>query len=457
MWTVWLGFSGAGLSGINTAYHLQTKGPQGLSYVILEGIRSDSDIHTFGFTWSPWVREAPLASGDEILDYFHKSAEKHGIDKHIIYNHRVESADWSSKHSSWTLHVTCDKDGERTEKVVRCRFVVMGTGYYNYEHPLEARILGLESFGGAVIHPQFWPAELAYADKEMVVIGSGATAVTLLPAVADRVKHVTMLQRSPTYILPRPMQDRVSRILSVFFPASIAARLNRLRFAVASYFLVTICRTFPNAARRSFAKIITEQLPPKVTTNPHFTPRYRPWEQRLCATPDGDFYAAIRSGKASVTTGVIREITESKIRLESGEILRPDIIVTATGLKLRFGGGIKLSVDGAPIDISQKFVWRGTMVQDLPTLAFIVGYVDASWTLGTDVSATTIVRLLNQMKKKGALSAQRPLFTISSTYVQTASEVFPKGGVGQWRQNKNYLLDMLRASYGDLSTGLEMR
>ncbi|KAL5043104.1 hypothetical protein BDW71DRAFT_210563 [Aspergillus fruticulosus] len=429
---------GAGLSGINTAYHLQTTGPRGLSYAILEsrsnlggtwdlfrypGIRSDSDIHTFGFTWSPWPREAPLASGNDILDYLQRSAEKHGIDKHIIYNHRVENR-WKQT--------------------------------------------GLESFGGTVVHPQFWPADLSYTDKEMVIIGSGATAVTLLPSVADRVRHVTMLQRSPTYILPLPMQDRMSRVLRTFFPASIAGRINRLRFAVASFFVVCYCRLFPNAARRKFTKIITEQLPPNVKTDPHFKPRYNPWEQRFCATPDGDFYAAIRSGKASVKTGVIRQITQDEIQLESGEILRPDIIVTGTGLKLRCAGGIQLSIDGDPIDISQKLVWRGAMVQDLPNLGFIFGYIDASWTLGADVSATTIVRILHQMKQKGTLSAvprlenaeamqQRPLFNILSTYVQNASQVFPKGGVGQWRQNKNYLLDILRASYGDLSSGLEMR
>ncbi|KAL2823952.1 hypothetical protein BJY01DRAFT_241740 [Aspergillus pseudoustus] len=381
---------GAGISRIKTAYHLQTKGPRGLSYAILEnrsnlsgtwdlsrypGIRSDSDILTFEFTLR-WTLNVTSNNGDSDFD-----------------------------------------DEKKVRKVVHCRFIVMGAGYYNYEEPLEANIPALESFMGMVVHPQFWPGNMSYMDKEMVIIGSGATAVNLLPSVTDRVKHVTLLQQIPTYILPLPIQDQLSRVLRTLLPASTAGRINGLRFAIASFFLVFYCRMFPNAARRNFTKTITNQLPPNVKVDPHFKPRYNPREQRLCATPDGDF--SLRSDQA-----------RPPIQLQSGDTLRTDIIVITAGLKLIFAGGINLSVNRVvPIDISQKFVWRGTM----------------------------IVRELHQMKRKGAVSAvprlekpevmeQRPLFNISSTYIRNTSQVFPKGGVRQWGQNKNYLLDILRAS-----------
>ncbi|KAL4902187.1 hypothetical protein BDW74DRAFT_169674 [Aspergillus multicolor] len=440
---------GAGISGINVAYYLQTNGPPGLSYAILEarsnlggtwdlfrypGVRSDSDIHTFRFGWNPWVREteAPLAPGGDILEYLKESSRMHRIDKHIVFNRRVESADWDSQHCLWNLDVAvADACGRR--EVVQCRFMVLATGYYDYDEPLDAYILGLELFDGTVVHLQFWPSNLTYDSIEMLIIGSGATAVTLLPSVADRAKHVTMLQRSPTYILPLPMQDRILRVLRALFPSSLAATINRLRFAVFGYLQFLLCRLFSNAARWAFKRIVTKQLPSNVKWDPHFNPRYNPWDQRLCACPDGDFYAAIRSGKASVNTGVIQEITRDEIRLESGGVLHPDIIVTATGLKVRFAGAIKLSVDGGAIDPSKKFIWRGTMQ------------------LRRKNASYAVPRLENPESMP-----RRPLFELPSTYARNASRIFPVGGVGHWSKNRNYLLDILRASFGDISSGLEM-
>lgn len=483
---------GAGISGINTAYYLQTEGPPGTSYAILEsrsniggtwdlfrypGIRSDSDIYTFGFMWSPWSREAPLAPGGDIITYMRRSAEAHGIDKRFLFNYKVITANWNSKKSLWELSVMVGKkegsdhpesNGGPAIKTIRSRFIVMGTGYYSYEKPLETVIPGLENFGGTIIHPQFWPEDFDYTNRNMVIIGSGATAVTVLPSVADRVKQVTMLQRSPSYIYPMPMRDIVSRIIQAVFPAKVASGINRLRFMLTGYFQIFLCHFFPRFARRYFRDITIKQLPPNVSWDPHFNPRYNPWEQRVCASPDGDFYAAIRAGKASVVTDTIKNITKDEIQLVSGKVLKPDTIVTATGLNMQFAGGIKITVDDVPFDVTQKYTWKGFMIQDLPNFVFVVGYVNASWTLGASVAAHLLSRVLRRMNKQGAVAAvphlehpermkQRPLFDLSSNYLKKAAETFPRAGYGQWSSNRNYLADSWKASWGDISSGLLLK
>ncbi|KAH7021955.1 hypothetical protein EDB80DRAFT_559060 [Ilyonectria destructans] len=472
---------GAGLSGINSAYHIQTEAPEpaSSSYVILEsrsdmggtwdlfrypGIRSDSDMFTFGLPWNPWPKEKTLASGAEIKSYLADSAARFGIDKRIRYQHRVLSAGWSSKKLRWILEV--EVDGALVQ-VFEARFLILGTGYYDYDEPFAVHIPGIENFAGPVIHPQSWPVDFDYAGKDLVIIGSGATAITLLPNLAEKARHTTMLQRSPTYITPLPLVDKIVKLERAILPASFAGRVTRLRRAIRFFAFYWYCMFFPNSAKQLLRKAQVKLLPPTIPVDPHFAPRYNPMDQRLCVSPDGDFFAALRSGKASVVTDAIEAVTRDEIQLSSGSRLHPDIIITATGLKLRIGGGIKFFIDDEPADIADRFAWKGFLLQDMPNLAFITGYYNAAWTLGAEVSALAIVRLLRQMKDRNALAAVprlRPsefnmvpesFFKISSTYVKDAIKVTPKGGTGQWAHRWNYFADVSRACWGDHSTGLE--
>jgi cation diffusion facilitator CzcD-associated flavoprotein CzcO len=470
---------GAGISGINAAYRLQTEGPSDLSYAILEGrgsiggtwdlfkypgIRSDSDIFTFGFPWSPWKRDESLAPGDEIKEYMIESARSVGIDHHICYNHSVKEANWSTHDSRWNLQVL--RNGDEKPTTFQARFLLLGTGYYDYQTPLQAVIPGIERFQGKVIHPQFWPEDYDYTNKNVVVIGSGATAVTIVPSMADKVKRVTMLQRSPTYIFPLPSTSFFTRLLFTILPASIALFINRLMWLVRSYLTNIFCKSCPGLAKKIVKHVTIKQLPPNVKWDPHFKPRYNPWEQRFCACLDGDFFAAIRSGKADVVTDTIKTVTEKTIELQSGETLHPDLIVTATGLKVRFGGGIKFSMDGSEFNVADKFAWKSAMLEDVPNLLFMTGYENASWTLGADVSAQLCVRILRKMAEKKAVAVVprltssegmpvKPMMSLSSTYLKNAGSVFPKGGTGLWSPKSNYFSDMAGAKWGNITTGLE--
>ncbi|OHF00932.1 hypothetical protein CORC01_03760 [Colletotrichum orchidophilum] len=472
---------GAGISGINTAYYLHAHGPQNASYAVLEGrprmggtwdlfrypgIRSDSDIFTFGFSWNPWKGENPLAGGPEICAYLDESASTHGIDRHIKYNHQVASADWNSATCRWILKVTV-AGGEKV-KTIAARFVVLGTGYYDYEQPLAAVIPGIEKFEGKVVHPQFWPEDLDYVNKNVVIIGSGATAVTLLPNIATDAARVTMLQRSPSYIIGMPSRKAgLTRLLLSTLPMSVSSRILRVQYFVLSYFLYYYCQWFPGAARRFLLGAAQKQLPPNIPLDPHFKPRYNPWEQRLCVCPNADFYQALRSGKADVVTDVIEEVTSSGIVLKSGRVLRPDIIVTATGLKIRFAGSISLSVDGVPVDPNSKFAFKGCMLQDMPNMAYIFGYANASWTLGAEATSSYLVRLWRGMEKKKVRSVtplledpnmkQNAMMPLKSTYVRKAGKVFPKAGSGRWAPRKNYLIDLWTAMTTDVFAGLKVQ
>ncbi|KAL2177419.1 uncharacterized protein P884DRAFT_243488 [Thermothelomyces heterothallicus CBS 202.75] len=471
---------GAGISGINAAYRIQTEGPADTTYAILEGrdslggtwdlfrypgIRSDSDIYTFGFPWSPWRHKTALASGDQIKAYLAQSARSQGIDQHILYRHRVVSADWSSAGKRWDVRVVVDGREDQPPAVFRARFLLLGTGYYDYEKPLEAAIPGIETFAGKVIHPQFWPEDYDYTDKEVVIIGSGATAVTVLPAMAERARRVTMLQRSPGYVFSLPSRGLLTALLFAVLPAAAAHYLCRLLWLVRSHLTTAFCRAWPALAKRVIKRATLRQLPPTVPWDPHFRPRYNPWEQRFCACVDGDFFAALRSGKADVVTDTIRTVTPRSIELGSGRALHPDVIVTATGLRLRFGGGIDLRLDGEPFRWRDKFAWRSAMLQDVPNLLFLTGYETASWTLGADVSARLFVRILRRLRDRRAAAAvprparpdmpERPMMTLTSTYLRTARDVLPKGGTGVWAPKTNYFADMARARWGDLSKELE--
>ncbi|KAK0389142.1 hypothetical protein NLU13_2717 [Sarocladium strictum] len=471
---------GAGISGINAAYRIQTDGPPDATYAILEGrssiggtwdlfkypgIRSDSDIFTFGFPWAPWKHNESLAAGHKIKDYMIESARSVGIDNHICYDHKVSQANWRSDRKRWELTVSRPGDDDDKPVTFTARFVLLGTGYYNYETPLETTIPGLDSFRGQVIHPQFWPEDYDYTNKNVVVIGSGATAVTLVPSMSDKAKRVTMLQRSPGYIFPLPSHSFFTTLLFTLFPARIAYFFNRLLWLVKSYFTTLFCKSCPGLAKRVIKSVTISQLPPDVSWDPHFKPRYNPWEQRFCASLNGDFFAAIRSGKADVVTDRIRTVTADSIELESGAALHPDTIVTATGLKLRFGGGIRLAVDGRDVDVSQQYAWRTVMLQDVPNLFFIFGYENASWTLGADVGAQLFVRIFNRMTSRSntvvvpRLAASKdgpvkPMMSLSSTYLKNAGAVLPKGGVGQWRPKTNYFADMASAKWGDITSDL---
>lgn len=471
---------GAGISGINAAYRLQTDGPADLSYVILEGrdsiggtwdlfrypgIRSDSDIFTFGFPWSPWKRNESLPAGDKIKDYILSSAQSQGIDHHICYRHSVQAANWSTKRRNWELQVSVA--GEQKPVTFRSRFVLLGTGYYDYETPLQTEIPGIENFGRKVIHPQFWPEDYDYTNQDVVVIGSGATAVTIVPSMAEKARNVTMLQRSPGYVFSLASNSVLAAFLFAILPSSTAHFLNRIIWLFRSYLTTLFCRSCPGLAKRVIKRVTIGQLPPDISWDPHFKPRYNPWEQRFCACMNGDFFASLRSGKADVKTDKIRRVTERSIELESGATLKPDVIVTATGLKLRFGGGIKFTLDGTPFNPAERFAWRAAMLEDVPNLLFITGYETASWTLGADVSAQLFIRILRQMYEKRANIAvprvskpeampERSMMNLTSTYLKNAREILPKAGVGEWSPKSNYFVDIARAKWGNISTDLEL-
>lgn len=468
---------GAGISGINTAYHIQSKLPS-LNYTILEGrnniggtwdlfrypgIRSDTDLFTFGFEWNPWTDNRAIANGESITRYLRSTVEKEGINKHIRLQHRVISANWVTENQSWTL-VVQTSDGLKEN--FTARFLILGTGYYDYEEELRPDIPGLKNFKGKVLHPQFWTQDFDYANKRIVVIGSGATAITLLPNLAEQAAHVTMLQRSPTYIMSIDNSAGTSLIHKII-PKSWSFKLSRWMFMWMTALIFTLCRAFPNKARSILQGKVAEQLPKHIPMDPHFQPTYQPWDQRLCFTPNGDFFVAMREGRASIETGKIETMTDDTIVLESGRSVTADIIVTATGLKLAIGGRILISVDGKPINLADRFAWRTALLQDVPNLAFMMGYVNASWTLGAETTGQLVCRLLKYMQSKGYSSVvprvptksriqPRLMWNLDATYVKQAANHMPKvGDVGPWRGRTNYFLDLCRARYASITADLE--
>ena len=471
---------GAGISGINAAYRLQERNPE-LSYCILEGrhemggtwslfkypgLRSDSDLYTFGFAWRKWAETSSIAQGDRIIKYVRESAEMYGIDKKIKYNHKVDTAEWSTDKKVWTFGVTAN---DTTKKTIRARWMQLCTGYYDYKEPLKTTIPGIENFKGDVVHTQFWDENLDYKNKNVVIIGSGATAVTLLPVLAKDTKNVTMLQRSPSYLMSQPTEDTIEKFAHNWLPASLAYRLIRFKWLLMPFLLTTFFKYCPGPAKKIVKGAAKKQLPPSIPMDPHFTPNYNVFEQRLCFCPDGDFYQCLRDGSGSIATGHIETVTANTIKLKSGQELHPDIIVTATGLKLQSAGGAKISVDGKPYDISTKFFWKGVMLEDLPNAAMTIGYVDASWTLGADATAQMVCRILDRMRKEGVAEVvprcserennnmeERPVLNLKSTYVKAGGSVMPKAGSkGQWKPRSYYYEDILMAWYGDIRSGMD--
>ena len=470
---------GAGISGINAAYRVQTQLPN-YKYTILEsrsaiggtwdlfrypGIRSDSDLHTFGFPWRPWSDKKTIADGTSIRNYIRESAEAYGIEKKIQFHHKVLAGDWSSEEQRWALSI--EADGEK--RTYYARFIILSTGYYDYSEPLQTSIPGLDNFKGKIIHPQFWPEDYDYSNKKMVIIGSGATAITLFPIVAEKVARVTMLQRSPGYVMALPSEDPMGNFVRRFFPNWLAFKLLRWKFLVLPFLFFKFCRAFPNAARKVLKKRTEKDLPKSIPYDPNFKPAYGPWEQRLCVCPDGDFFKALAGDNADVVTDHIKTVTEHGITTQNGTQLDADIIVTATGLKMQLAGGARLSVDGMPVNPGEKFMWKGMMLQDLPNAAFVIGYTNASWTLGADATSQHVTRLLRYIDSQGMTSATprvakgeklnvAKVLNLTSTYIVKAKGTLPKAGdAGPWRPRTNYLTDHWVASHGNLTTGLQFQ
>ena len=400
---------GAGLTGIGAAYHLNDKCPD-RDYLLLEsrqaiggtwdlfrypGIRSDSDMHTLGYSFKPWESKKAIADGPAILKYVRETAAENNIEQHIRYGHRLISASWCSKQSLWTLEIRqSDSD---TPVQMTCNFLYMCSGYYNYDQPHDPQFPEVESFKGTMVHPQFWPENLDYHDKRVVVIGSGATAMTMVPAMTDKAKQVTMLQRSPTYVLTRPSEDWFANGLRKIMPATWAYGITRARNTLFQEVLFKLAQSFPRVAKRFFISGVRKQLGKDYNVDKHFTPKYFPWDQRLCLVPDKDLYEAINNGSANVVTEHIKRFTENGIELENGEHLDADIVVSATGLKLLVMGGATFTVDGEAIDFANQTTYKGLMISNVPNMVSVFGYINASWTLRADLTAEWVCRALNHM------------------------------------------------------------
>ncbi|MEV2224245.1 NAD(P)/FAD-dependent oxidoreductase [Nocardia vinacea] len=457
---------GAGLSGIGAAYRLQTECP-GKTYAVLEareslggtwdlfrypGIRSDSDMFTLGYPFKPWRDAKSIADGRSILRYIEETAAEFGIDQHIPYGTKVVAADWSTASACWTLTLEQrDAAGDTTQRTLTCNFLYACAGYYNYDQGHSPDFPGIDSFAGQVVHPQFWPEDLDYAGKRVVVIGSGATAVTLVPAMADQAETVTMLQRSPTWISAVPGRDKQADKIRELLPPRLAHRVIRTKNILFSIGFYQYCRRRPEAARKLLTGLTARILRDEKAVAEHFTPKYDPWDQRLCAVPDADFFKAMKKGKAQVVTDHIESFVPEGIRLKSGRILEADIVVTATGLQLLAFGGIAPQVDGAAVNLSEQFVWQGAMLTGVPNFAVCIGYTNASWTLRADLTSRLVCKVINHLdrndyaavvpKPEGKLG-ERPLLDLASGYIQRSIGDFPRQGDRHpWKVRQNYLLD----------------
>lgn len=471
---------GAGLSGVGAAYRLQTECPT-KSYTVLEartamggtwdlfrypGIRSDSDMFTLGYPFRPWRDAKSIADGSSILRYIRDTATEFGIDRHIRYSTKVVVADYSTDTALWTL--TVEKradDGATTRTTLTCNFLYACAGYYDYENGHAPRFPGSDRFAGTVVHPQFWPKDLDYTDKKVVVIGSGATAVTLVPSMATDAAHVTMLQRSPTWISAVPSRDKTADRLRAILPAATAHRLIRSKNILLGTAFYQFCRRRPKAARALLTKMSTRILGDPQLVAEHFTPSYNPWDQRLCAVPGADLFKAITSGAAEVVTDRIDTFVPEGIRLRSGRVLDADIVITATGLRLKAFGGVKLHIDGRPVDLPSQFVWQGAMITAVPNFALCIGYTNASWTLRGDLTSRLVCKILNHMDRHQLAAVapkadpglrERPLLELAAGYVQRSIGDFPRQGDRRpWKVRQNYLLDWLTTMRTDLTATLE--
>jgi monooxygenase len=467
---------GAGLSGIGTAHHLQERCP-GKSFAILEareaiggtwdlfrypGIRSDSDMHTLGYRFRPWTAAKSIADGESILEYVRDTAREGGIDRKVRFGHRVVSASWSSEEARWT--VTAERSDGGDPVTFSAAFLMNCSGYYRYDEGFTPEFPGIEDFGGKVIHPQHWPAEPDYAGKRVVVIGSGATAVTLVPAMAEDAAHVTMLQRSPSYLVSVPGEDPIAELLRKVLPDRVVYPIVRWKNVAIQSFTYRLARTRPRLVKKLLRKGLINALPAGYDVDTHFKPRYNPWDQRLCVVPDGDIFKSLSDGSADIVTDRIERFTPNGIELESGRELEADVVVTATGLNLLFLGGMRIEVDGEELDQAKVLAYKGMMLADVPNLAFTIGYTNASWTLKADLVAEYLCRLLNYMDSNGYDACaphlsdpsvtEEPLLDFSSGYVLRAVAELPKQGSKEpWKLRQNYAVDLRALRYGALEDG----
>jgi monooxygenase len=455
---------GAGLSGIGAACHLRLRCP-GLTFAILEaraalggtwdlfrypGVRSDSDMFTLGYSFRPWAGEMSIADGASIRQYIGDTAREHGVDRRIRYHHRVVSASWSTPDARWTVRAERTDTAETVR--LRCRFLLMCTGYYRYDRGHRPEFPGLQDFQGVLVHPQQWPEDLDYAGRRVVVIGSGATAVTLVPALARDAEHVTMLQRTPSYVISLPARDRFADALRRRLAAPAAAAVLRRKNILLTQLNYQLSRRAPTAMRGLIRRGLVAQLPAGFDVATHFTPPYQPWDQRLCVAADGDLFASVREGRASIVTDRIERFTPRGLLLASGDELPADVVVTATGLSLLVLGGARLDVDGRPVDPGTTVAYKGMMLSGLPNLAMAVGYTNASWSLKCDLISEYACRLLTYMDEHGYRSVTPnrppagdplvPFLNLQSGYVKRAEALLPKqGSRSPWRVHQNYYKD----------------
>jgi cation diffusion facilitator CzcD-associated flavoprotein CzcO len=464
---------GAGLSGIGAGHHLQANCP-GKSYAILEareasggtwdlfrypGIRSDSDMFTLGYSFRPWEEAKAIADGPSILKYVRDTAREGGIDRHIRFNHRVVQAEWSSEDARWTVDVERTDTGDTVQ--MTAGFLFSCSGYYNYDEAYTPDLPGIDKFGGQVVHPQFWSDEVDHKGKKVVVIGSGATAVTLVPAMADEAEHVTMLQRSPSYVISLPGEDPIANFVRKLLPAKVAYPIVRWKNVLLATTFFQLSRRRPRLIRKLILKGVEANLGRDYPVDPHFSPRYNPWDQRVCLVPDADLFRAIKKGRASMETDTIETFTETGIRLASGKELEADLVVTATGLQLQAMGGVQVAVDGRDVVLSETLGYKGMMFSDVPNLAAALGYTNASWTLKCDLTCEYVCRVLNHMDEKGYAQVTprnhdpdletQPFIDLKSGYVERAIHLFPRQGLrAPWRLYQNYARDIVMLRFGSL-------
>ena len=467
---------GAGLSGIGAAHHLQEAFPW-RSYAVLEareelggtwdlfrypGIRSDSDMHTLGYRFKPWTRSKTITDGASILEYVRETAHEAGIDRKIRFQHRVIRAEWSSAEAHWKVEAERTDSGQAVH--LTCGYLWVCSGYYRYDEGFKPEFEGTDRFRGQIVHPQHWPEDLDHTDKRVVVIGSGATAVTLVPAMAEKAAHVTMLQRSPTYIASLPAEDPLAGLLRRVLPARAVYPIVRWKNVLLQTVFYQLSRRRPQAVKRLIRRGVERSLPPDYDVDKHFTPHYNPWDQRMCLVPNGDLFQALREGGASVVTDTIETFTEDGIKLDSGEELKADIIVTATGLNLLFLGGMELLVDGEPVELPKTMTYKGMMLSGVPNCAFTVGYTNASWTLKADLTSEYVCRVLAHMDAHGYAKSvpeitdptvtEMPLLDFTSGYVLRSLDKFPKQGSKEpWKLRQNYVFDLRSIRRGAVEDG----
>lgn len=470
---------GAGLSGVGAACHLRLRHPR-KSFAILEGrnamggtwdlfrypgVRSDSDMYTLGYRFRPWRDAKAIADAPSILNYIRETAAEFDVDKEIRYGHRVRHASWSTADALWTIdaEIGPEKTPEKMLAQFTCRFLYLCTGYYDYEAGYTPEWNGIERFGGQIVHPQKWPEDLDYEGRRVVVIGSGATAVTLVPAMAERAAHVTMLQRSPTYVVSRPAEDKIANSLRRLLPGRAAYAITRWKSVFVQMFFYNLARSRPDLFKSMLARGVRNHLGEQFNLK-HFTPQYNPWDQRLCLVPDSDLFNAIRDGRATVVTDQIETFTETGLLLKSGEHLDADIIVTATGLVLKLMSGLQLTVDAAPVDLAKTITYKGMMYSDVPNLASAFGYTNASWTLKCDLTSEYVCRLIKHMDQHGYAQCtprlndpeltSEPAIDFTSGYVLRALHTLPQqGSKTPWRVHQNYVKDLSMLRFGRVDDG----